>query len=458
MGIPVTAVFDIGKTNKKFFLFDKKYKEIYRDYSRFNLIEDEDGYPSDDLEAIQKWLKIIFDQILASEKYNVKAINFSTYGASLVHIDHNGNPLTPLYNYTKPYPEKVSASFYRKYGDAIGIAAETGSPAGGMLNAGFHLYWLKNERPDVYEKIWYSLHFPQYLSFLFTGIPLSEYTSIGCHTSLWSYKKSDYHDWVYKEGLHKKLAPLVTAETSISMNYLGKRMKIGVGIHDSSSALLPYLKSDKNPFLLVSTGTWSITLNPFSQEELTKQELIHDSLNYMRTDGKPVRATRLFLGNEYKLQTEKLCSYYGKEYGYHRTILFNESIYQKLTNDFSVKFHFESLPTRKEQPRKTDYSFKSFEEAFHQLMIELVQLQVAYIQACKGQTNIEKIYIDGGFTDNDIFVKLLAIHFSNYKVRTTKSPLGSALGAAMVLSRKNIGPEFLKENYALQKQVPLMLG
>ncbi|MEX2336375.1 MAG: FGGY family carbohydrate kinase, partial [Fulvivirga sp.] len=112
MSIPVTAIFDIGKTNKKFFLFDKNYKEIYRDYSRFDLINDEDGYASDNLSAIQQWLKDIFHQILASEKYNVKAINFSTYGASFVHVDRNGKILTPLYNYTKPYPEKLLASFY----------------------------------------------------------------------------------------------------------------------------------------------------------------------------------------------------------------------------------------------------------------------------------------------------------------------------------------------------------
>ena len=53
----VTAVFDIGKTNKKFFLFDKDYQEVYREYIRFDEIKDEDGYPTENLEALQKWLK-----------------------------------------------------------------------------------------------------------------------------------------------------------------------------------------------------------------------------------------------------------------------------------------------------------------------------------------------------------------------------------------------------------------
>lgn len=459
MRIPVTAIFDIGKTNKKFFLFDKNYKEIYRDYSRFDLIEDENGYPTDDLNAIQQWLKQIFNQILDSKKYNVKAINFSTYGATLTHIDHKGNLLTPLYNYTKPYPDKLLASFYKKYGNALDIARETGSPAEGMLNTGFQLYWLKYEKPDIYEKIWCTIHFPQYLSYLFTGIPLSEYTSIGCHTSLWSYEKNDYHDWVYEEEIHKKLPPIVTADTAITMRYKNKSMKIGVGIHDSSSALLPYLKSDPNPFILISTGTWSISLNPYNKEPLTKEELNNKCLNFMRIDGKAVKATKFFLGNEYKLQTEKLCSFFGKEYGYHHQIKFNGKTYQKLTDKFSLKFHFESLDQRNDQPLENNFNvFDDFEEAFHQLMMELTAVQVERVKLCMGNFPVEKIYIDGGFIDNDIFVKLLTLHFNTFKIRTTKSPLGSALGAAMVLSKKDIDSTFLKENYALKKHAPLILS
>jgi len=72
-------------------------------------------------------------------------------------------------------------------------------------------------------------------------------------------------------------------------------------------------------------------------------------------------------------------------------------------------------------------------------------------------TRIKKIYLEGGFIDNDIFVKLMGHHFRDYKVITTKSPLGSALGAAMVISKKGLNKKFLKENYQLQKLYPLKL-
>lgn len=451
----VTAVFDIGKTNKKFFLFDADFKEVHKEYSQFPEIVDEDGYPTENLAELQKWIKDLFDRILKAEKFDIKSINFSTYGASFVHIDKDGNVLTPLYNYLKPVPAGIEQDFIKKYGD---ISPETGSPQSGMLNSGMQLYWIKTIKPEIFKKIKYSLHFPQYLSYLFTGIPVSEFTSIGCHTALWNYESNDYHNWVYEEKINEKLPPLVSAQTYISMNYQDKRIKIGVGIHDSSSALLPYIFSEKKPFLLLSTGTWSIALNPFNESKLTKKDIDNNCLNYMQIDGKRVKATRFFLGNEYKLQVKKLSTHYKKEYGAHRSVKFNKSLYLKLIKEPSKYFKFEGIRLKRNQLDETNLQpFKTFEEAFHQLMIELIEIQIITIKMAIGETEIKKIYIDGGFTDNDIFVKLIAHHFNKFKVKTTKSPLGSALGSAMVMGKKQLNKKFLKENYKMQTLIPLQL-
>ncbi len=458
--IKVTAVFDIGKTNKKFFLFDKKYKEIFREYTRLPETRDEDNYPAEDLAALQNWIKTTFDAILENEAYEIKAVNFSTYGASFVHLDQKGQVLTPLYNYTKSIDKSVSDEFYNKYGDELSLATETASPQSGFLNSGMQLYWLKKTKPGIFSKIKYSLHLPQYLSYLFTGIPVSEYTSIGCHTNLWDYNKKDYHRWVYEEGIDNMLAPLVPTSASMNTSYNGKKLKVGVGIHDSSSALLPYILSKKKPFLLLSTGTWSIALNPFSKDEITKEDLKHNCLNYLRADGKPVKASRFFMGNEYRLQVEKLGEYYNKEYGYHRDVKFDKDLYLKLIKKPSIYFRFEGISLQRKKLNKTDLEpFKTFEEAFHQLMIELMELQVQTIRkAIGGNLEIKTIYIDGGFTDNDVFMKLMSHHFCEFNVLSTQSPLGSALGAVMVISNKKVKTSFLKENYRMKKLIPLLFN
>ena len=49
--------------------------------------------------------------------------------------------------------------------------------------------------------------------------------------------------------------------------------KVGIGLHDSSAALIPYLVNFSMPFVLISTGTWCISMNPFSKTALTAEEL-----------------------------------------------------------------------------------------------------------------------------------------------------------------------------------------
>lgn len=456
MKTDVTAVFDIGKTNKKFFLFDKDYQEVYREYTRFETIKDEDGHETEDLASLQTWLKEVFDRILKTDKHNITAINFSTYGASFVHLDKNGKVLTPLYNYTKPLDKEIVEDFYKKYGPREEFAKTTGSSDSGMLNSGMQLYWLKHTKPDVFKKIAFSLHLPQYISYVFTGIPLSEYTSIGCHTAMWNYSKKDYHDWIYKEGLDRILPPIVSTETSINMNYNGKRIKLGVGIHDSSAALLPYVRSIKKKFILVSTGTWSIALNPFSEKLLSEEDIKKNCINYMRINGKPAKASRIFLGNEYSLQVKELADYFKVSKDFHKSIAFNYDTFFAIIKDFKFCFRWKSIEDNN-MPAETKFGYDKFEHAYHQLMIELVLLQVESIKVAAGDDIIEKLYIDGGFSDNDVYIKLVSHYLRNMELRTTDSSLGSALGAAIAISDAKLNSKFLKKNYSLKKHIPFIL-
>ncbi|MBM1105793.1 carbohydrate kinase [Aurantibacter crassamenti] len=451
----VTAIFDIGRTNKKFFLFDKNFREVYREYIRLDEIEDEDGFPAENLEALENWTKEVLDRMLNSKEYDIQKVNFSSYGASMVHIDENGKAILPLYNYLKPLPKEISETFYNKYGPENELTRVTGSPKFDMLNSGMQLYWIKQTKPEVFKKIKYSLHLPQYISYLFTGVPVSDNTSIGCHTLLWDYEKNAYHNWVCKEGLDEKLAPIMTADNIIFTTYNGKTIKMGVGIHDSSSALLPYVRSSKKTFVLVSTGTWSISINPFATDMLSETDIINECFFNMRVDGKPTKVSRLFLGNEYKLQMKVLSSHYNVPEDYHKTIKFDKNIFSEIDKDFECMFHWCGIIS-KDMPSETKLSYDKFEYAYHQLMIELLLLQVASIKSANSSTNVKRIFVDGGFSDNDVYIQLLTHYLPQMKLKTTDSSLGSALGAAIVISDKTLKPKFLKKNYSLKKQVPFI--
>ncbi len=454
---PVTAVFDIGKTNKKFFLFDARFREVHREYVKPALTEDEDGHPTEDLPALVHWMQQTVARAAADPAYEIRSLNFSSYGASLVYLGDDGQPVTPLYNYTKPYPKELEDQFYELYGPQAEFARVTGSDRAGMLNSGLQLYWLKYRKPKVFDRIQTSLHLPQYLSYVFTGKAVSDYTSIGCHTALWDYRHGQYHRWVSEEGIEPKLAPVVPSQTTYATTYNGSKLDIGVGIHDSSAALLPYLKSISKPFVLLSTGTWSIALNPFANGTLTKADATADCINYMRTDGSPVLASRLFLGNEYKLQTRALDAHYGVPPEHHRSIRFNMDHYRRVTDDFRPTFRWQSLDGIPGTERTT-YPHDSYEGAYHQLIYELCLLQRERLLHVIGDSGIKRVYVDGGFAANEVFMEILSQMLRPVRLRTTDASLGSALGAAVAVTDAPLNKGFLKEHYALKKHKPLILN
>ncbi|REE05525.1 FGGY-family carbohydrate kinase [Marinoscillum furvescens] len=440
----VTAVFDIGKTNKKFVLFDQQLNELHKEYITIPEIQDEDGDPCDDLEAIVSWMHAQLDPVLAAEHYDLQSINYSTYGASLVHLDESGRPVSCLYNYLKPYPPELLDQFYSDYGPKAQLAAATASPQMAMLNSGMQLYWLKHRKPEVFKKIHRSLHFPQYLSYVFSGQQFSEYTSIGCHTNLWDFAQNDYHQWVKAEGLDQLMAPIAEHQW-VSAHLGGKEVQVGVGIHDSSAALLPYLKMSEEPFVLLSTGTWSIAMNPFSEEQLTEQHLASDCLNFLRTDGAPVRVSRLFLGSEYSHQVQVLADHYGVSEDRHKQVTFEPSLIKEMPRRFRMEILDRgTIPN----PEQTDLTgIATYEAAYHQLMVELVEVQVAQLQLALEGAAIAKIYIDGGFADNQVFVQLLQNAFPHLEIRTISAPLGSSLGAALEVADEALNSDFYSQYF-----------
>lgn len=430
----VTAIFDIGKTNKKFLLFDQQHQEVYKEYIRLDERLDEDGFPCDDIEALQAWMVATLKKAMRDPRFEITDLNFSAYGASFVHLNKAGEVIAPIFNYLKPYPQDILDEFHQKYGDSQTFAKETASPPLGMLNSGLQLYWLKYAKPELFKQIRWSLHLPQYLSYLFTGTPVSDYTSIGCHTGLWNMEKNDYHEWVYAEEIDRILPPIVKTGASVRKIFAGKELNIGAGIHDSSAALLPYAILKEAPFMVLSTGTWSICLNPFNQEALSERDLQKDCLQFLSVEGKKVKASRLFLGNEYKIWTHHLANHFHQPHEIHRDTKLDLSILHQLRQFPAFTFKWEQIPSDHTRLAETDLSqFDSYEMAYHKLMQELADLQIQSILLAKGTSEIKQMYIDGGFIDNEIFLHFLSQGFFDIQLIKTDKPLGSAIGAAMVM-------------------------
>jgi len=450
-----TAIFDIGKTNKKFFLFDNNFQEVESEYIRIPEINDEDGFPTEDLDALEEWVFRTFDHYLLEKKYKITKLNFSTYGASLVHLDKNGKKINPFYNYLKAIPNEIHEKLYAKYGGKAKFCKETSSPALGMLNSGIQLYWLKNVQPEKYDKIKTSLHFPNYLSYLFTGKKKSEYTSLGCHTALWDFSNNRYHTWVNQEGLNTLLAPLTSANHTTTVRYKNHLIQVGPGIHDSSAALIPYLQGENDRFILMSTGTWSICLNFFNDTPISEEELKKDSLNFLSTSGSKIKASRLFLGAIFKEKATLLEHEFHKAPGAYKHISFNYNMFLLACEASNNYFNLESLNSKLFGVESPEYdlvnSFDTYEEAYHQLIYELTTLQIKSLNLAVGDSQITKIYIDGGFATNEVFLQTLFHRLPSHIIYTTDFSLGTALGACMSIHRNLPYTDFLQSNYKVHQ-------
>jgi len=430
----VMAVFDIGKTNKKVFLWNELYQIVFERQQNFNEIPDEDGFLGEDLPAVRLWMLQTFAEVNALPEYQICALNFSGYGATVVFVDEKGHTVSPLYNYLKAFPEGLFP--YSNYGGEDEFARATASPILGNLNSGLQAFRVSQVSADVWKKTRWVMHWPNFLSSIFTGNFASEITSIGCHTALWDFDKKTYHDWVTDFGLRNKLPEIAPSNTS----YLNEETKIpvGLGLHDSSSALVPYLRVMHSPFLLLSTGTWCIAMNPFDEEPLSAIELKNDVLCFLQGNGKPVKAARLFAGNTHEIQIKRLQEHYKASPTQYKSVEFNASYLEVLDN------HMKNIPSVEQA--HMDYlvdcvfnardlnKFPTYELAYVQLMIDLACQQIFSLRLLlKEDTPVTKILVDGGFSKNSLYMNFLVHAFPAFEIYGAEVAQASSLGAALMM-------------------------
>jgi ribulose kinase len=429
----VIAVIDIGKTNKKVFLFDELFHVVSQNSIQFDEVLDEDGYPCDDIESIENWIQNEIKTIQERGLYTIKAINFSTHGASLIYLDKEGNRITPLYNYLKPLDLGEYTDLYESHGGVAEFSRKTASPAYGMLNTGIQMLWLKRNKPEYWEQVESILHYPQYLSYLFTKKITADYTSIGAHTATWDFDTMQYHSWLKDEGI--KLPEPCNGTEAILSNVNGQSIAVGSGMHDSSSSILPILENESGRnFVLLSTGTWIIAMNPFSKDTLTQHQLNNNCLCFMTPKKQQIKSSMQFLGRIHEVYLKSLSDYYKVNINTHLDLVLNETLCEDLIVEDSRVFLAEGIDTDFESHDEYLANFVSYETAYYQLIYEMSKKVIAGIDLISDKGSvISDVYISGGFNKNEIFIKYLTLLKKNITVKISDCKNESALGAALMM-------------------------
>ncbi|EPR70454.1 Rhamnulokinase RhaK in alpha-proteobacteria [Winogradskyella psychrotolerans RS-3] len=431
--VNVIAVIDIGKTNKKILLFNEEFDVVYRNATRFDEVSDEDDYPCDDIESIENWIQNEIKRIQAEGDYAIKAINFSTHGASLIYLDDQGNRITPLYNYLKPLSLDAYHEFYDANGGQEEFSRKTASPAYGMLNTGLQILKLQKEKPEFWNKVDAILHYPQYLSYLFTKQITADFTSVGAHTATWDFDTMQYHQWVSDYKLN--LPTPQNGKEAIITTFNGEEIAIGTGLHDSSASIIPLLETEKdNEFILLSTGTWIIAMNPFSKETLTQHQLKNNCLCFMTPQKQQIKSSMQFLGKIHEVYITALSSYFKIDIDTHLHLELNETLCKALINTNARVFLSEGIDSDFEAHPYLLTNYTNYETAYYQLIFEISKKVIQGINLISDENSaIKDVYISGGFNKNVIFISFLKLLKNDIEIKISDCKNESALGAALMM-------------------------
>ena len=147
--------------------------------------------------------------------------------------------------------------------------------------------------------------------------------------------------------------------------------------------------------------------------------------------GNPIKASRLFAGQQHEDQTKRLAAHFHQHISKYKRVDFDPQAISTLMADPRKVKNGDLLPFA-----KVDLSWYSYdEEAYHHLIYDLVRQQVNSSNLVLKNTPVKRIFVDGGFGKNQVYMNLLAVAFPDMEIFASSMPQATALGAAIALHK-----------------------
>jgi sugar (pentulose or hexulose) kinase len=312
-------ILDIGKTNVKIHVLDNRQRSLAT-YTKDNKVLSDAPYPHVDVDGIWQWMMEVIGTCALT--YEIAAIAVSAHGATaaLVNSSLSGNGLVlPIMDYEWSGVDSINES-YQQIRPPFEETYSPGLPGG--LNIGRQLMWQQQHFPTEFESAEALLMYPQYWLWRLSGSLVSEVSSLGCHTDLWSPERNDFSSLVANRGWAHLLPPLAPAWKSVGAisepiaieSGLPDSCRVHVGVHDSNASLLRFLLAKPGEgFCVVSSGTWVVCMS--TEDSLHCLDQAKDMLANVDVEGNPVPCIRFMGGREYA----EICAITGSATDQHTT-------------------------------------------------------------------------------------------------------------------------------------------
>ena len=472
------AVIDIGMTNKKVAIYDEQLHQLEATYRTFEPVPVQ-NCQTHDLEAMEAWF--IQELGRTAHAYPIRAIAITTHGATFVCVGPDGKPAVPCVYYTHEPGNAFHDAFYARFGSPEALQAETGTPYfKALINPAKGILFAQQQFPEGFKRTAYILNYPQYWAYRFTGIVGAENTYVGCHTYLWDWQRGTWSSVARGLGI----TDLLPKELKHSWDVLGTISSelaqatglkpdtiVTMGIHDSNASLLPHFaKKGRQGFVLNSTGTWCVIMNPVSTYGFKKDELGKVVFFNQSAFGSPVK-TAIFLGG-YEFETWSAILqelHHCKDLPPYRAELYREILRQKeafllpeLTAgsgqfpqskprviEGGVEYPYRDILTRKAIPP----CFSDFERGIAVLRISLVMQTLTALERA-GLQKGQEVFTEGGFRKNEAYNVMLSSALADNPLALTDIAEATAFGAAMTAKMALTGKslEDLRNDFTVMYQ------
>jgi hypothetical protein len=148
----------------------------------------------------------------------------------------------------------------------------------------------------------------------------------------------------------------------------------------------------------------------------------------MSYKGDAVKASRLFAGSEHEIETKRIARHFDILPGFYKNVVYDERIVRELTGDKPV------APGIKFAERDLGL-FKNFETAYHRLMLDIMWQQLASTKLVIQDDKVSRIFVDGGFSKNPIYMHLLSEAFPEMEVFAASVAQATSVGAALAIHK-----------------------
>ncbi len=447
-------VFDLGKTNKKILLFEND--EVISIEKKEFPEQIRSGIIFEPIYEISEWFMALIKKIV--QKYKVETITISSHGGTFVCVDESGEMVAPVLSYlNEPHPSVIQ-KFNSLAGDTHSLYKKTCTPrmeksvnqAIGFMNA-CYLF------PSIMKASNAVLCLPQYFVMLLTGEKLTELTCLGCHTYLWDFEKRDWSDIARGIGYEKLSPPVIkNKDKKILVSDFNKK-KFGIdfdievlpGIHDSNASLLPYLLQYGSKFFLHSTGSWCVTMLPSKDSSISENEMENNIFYNINVLNEPVKTHSFPGGIILSRHMDRLKQInpdfvrQPEDINLLKTLISQKELFfipHTLSGEEYFIYKNKKLSANEYLLIKKDESVKSLvcSEYYSAIVTGLV-LSVCNALKDTNLSEIEYIFVEGGFEKNIFYLTSMAALFYGKTLAVSSITEGTSFGAYLykaILNKK----------------------